>query len=78
MGCIALAAQMRDVTKFRMPATREAPEPERLAYLLKQLESIEVNTTHNNRLHERSRLLKAKEDRNLRARALASGGFAVN
>jgi hypothetical protein len=58
MGCIALAAQMREIMKFRTPPTRDVPKPERLGYLLKQLTSIEVN---EEQLRNRSLALKTQE-----------------
>jgi hypothetical protein len=77
MGCIAMAARMRDLIKFRTPQV--APEPERMDYLLKQLASIEVSTTTSDELHQRSRSLKAREIdfSKSRARALEVIGVGV-
>jgi hypothetical protein len=79
MGYIALAARMRDIPKFNMPATTEAPEAETLGYLLNQLSTIEINTMANNQLRQRSRLVRASELKfhKARVRALENSGFEV-
>jgi hypothetical protein len=75
MGCIALAAWMQDMTRFRTP--QAALEPEATAYLLNQLESIELSKLATDQLRQRSRQLKAAEekDRESRRKALKMSGL---
>jgi hypothetical protein len=75
MGCIALAAWMQEITRLRTP--QAAPEPEAMPYLLNQLESIELSKTATDQLRQRSRQLKAAEekDRESRRKALTMSGL---
>ena len=68
---------MRDLTKFRTPDI--TPEPERLAYLLKQLAAIEVSSVTDDQILQRSRVLAAKERdfSKSRTRALTASGFSA-
>jgi len=75
MGCIELAPRMRDLTKFRIPSV--AAEPETWAYLLKQLEGVEVSSATDDQILQRSRVVLATErdSVNSRRRALMATGF---
>jgi len=70
MGCVALAAQIHEVIKFRTLTMREVPEPDRLVYLLKQLAAFDINTATNDELRKRSGVLGTEETNMFKRRAL--------
>jgi hypothetical protein len=78
MGCLALEAQIRCITKCRNPSLKVVQKSEELAYVLKQLQSIEeVDAAAERQLTQRSRQLKGEERelQDSRKRALKSSGF---
>jgi len=49
---------------------QEVPEPERLAYLLRQLAAFDINTATNDELRKRSGVLGTEEANMFKRRAL--------
>jgi hypothetical protein len=77
MGCITLAATLREIAMFKLSPVRIAPETPGLLYLMKQLDVVEVNLRTNDALRDRSRAVKMQETsfRGSRARGLKNSGF---
>ena len=77
MGCITLAATLREIALFKLSPVRIAPETPGLLYLMKQLDEVEVNLRTRDALRDRSRAVKMQETsfRGSRARGLKNSGF---
>jgi len=77
MGCIAVASQLQEITKFRTPVVNASLDVDALPYLLNQLAAIEVGRAANDQLRLRGQALKAseKEEMELRQKGLEESGF---